>query len=167
LPPAGSPARSQAMSRNRPMPIKVAVAIQWKRHQKALRQLVGSAVPKFVAGRSRADPAATLPIDEALREARQRFRRFGYPKNGPDPRSPDFLRTPQWRRIRYDALRLHGGRCQCCGADAAAGAVINVDHIFPRKTHPHLALELTNLQVLCGVCNAGKGNRDATNWRVA
>ena len=35
---------------------------------------------------------------------------------------------------------------------------MNVDHIRPRKTHPELALAFENLQVLCGLCNKGKGN---------
>lgn len=86
-------------------------------------------------------------------------------ESAPAAASDAFLLTPEWRRLRYDALRLHGARCQCCGASAATGAVINVDHIFPRKTHPHLALTLSNLQVLCADCNAGKGNRDTTDWR--
>lgn len=38
-------------------------------------------------------------------------------------------------------------------------------HIQPRKTHPHLALVLSNLQVLCHDCNHGKGNWDTTDWR--
>lgn len=42
---------------------------------------------------------------------------------------------------------------------------MNVDHIKPRKTHPHLALDPSNLQVLCDVCNHGKGNWDKTDWR--
>ena len=36
----------------------------------------------------------------------------------------------------------------------------------PRKTHPHLALSLDNLQVLCEDCNCGKGSWDSTDWRA-
>lgn len=53
----------------------------------------------------------------------------------------------------------------CCGATPATGAVINVDHIKPRKKYPHLALEISNLQILCHDCNHGKGNWDETDWR--
>lgn len=63
------------------------------------------------------------------------------------------------------ALDKHGARCQCCGASAVQGAVMNVDHIKPRKTHPHLALDIDNLQVLCNECNHGKGNWNTTDWR--
>jgi len=77
----------------------------------------------------------------------------------------EFLLTYDWRKLRMQALKLHGARCQCCGASAKDGVKINVDHIKPRKTHPELALVLDNLQVLCEVCNHGKGNWDSTDWR--
>jgi 5-methylcytosine-specific restriction endonuclease McrA len=43
--------------------------------------------------------------------------------------------------------------------------VINVDHIKPRRKYPELALTESNLQVLCGTCNHGKGSWDETDWR--
>lgn len=79
--------------------------------------------------------------------------------------SDKFLQSYEWRKLRMEALKLHGARCQCCGASPATGAVMNVDHIKPRRTHPELALTLSNLQVLCGECNHGKGNWDQTDWR--
>lgn len=82
--------------------------------------------------------------------------------------SDEFLRTPAWGRVRYDALRANNGRCECCGRGKHDGVRLNVDHIKPRRTHHRLALEVRNLQVLCGGgagCNAGKGNRDTTDWR--
>lgn len=63
------------------------------------------------------------------------------------------------------ALRKYGPKCMCCGATPDHGAVMNVDHIKPRKLFPHLALDLDNLQILCHVCNHGKGNWDQTDWR--
>lgn len=77
----------------------------------------------------------------------------------------DFLQSYEWRRARMVALKAHGARCQCCGASPATGAVMNVDHIKPRKLFPSLALEQSNLQVLCHECNHGKGNWDQTDWR--
>lgn len=64
-----------------------------------------------------------------------------------------------------EALKKHGARCQCCGASPQTGAVINVDHVKPRKLFPELALSLDNLQILCHECNHGKGNWDQTDWR--
>lgn len=80
-------------------------------------------------------------------------------------KSDDFLQSYEWRKIRYDALKLNDGRCELCGRSKKDGIILNVDHIKPRKTHPQLALTLSNLQVLCGECNHGKGNRDSTDWR--
>ena len=79
--------------------------------------------------------------------------------------SDAFLMTYEWRKVRMEALKKYGARCQCCGATPAHGAVMNVDHIKPRKLFPHLALDLNNLQVLCHDCNHGKGNWDMTDWR--
>lgn len=82
-----------------------------------------------------------------------------------DPNSPEFLTSYQWRTLRMQALKLYGAVCMCCGDSPANGAVMNVDHIKPRKHFPHLALDIKNLQILCGACNQGKGNWDETDWR--
>lgn len=86
--------------------------------------------------------------------------------------SPAFLQTYQWARARYEALRASKGRCVLCGRGSYWGIVLNVDHIKPRHTHPHLALKQSNLQVLCGDhptdgkgCNAGKGRKYQDDWR--
>lgn len=76
-----------------------------------------------------------------------------------------FLHTWEWKQVRYTALKQSNGKCQCCGRGAHDGVVLNVDHIEPRKSRPDLALTLSNLQVLCGECNHGKGNWDSTDWR--
>jgi 5-methylcytosine-specific restriction endonuclease McrA len=83
--------------------------------------------------------------------------------------SPEFLQTPEWRRVRYDALRANDGRCELCGRNKhqlLPGEHLNVDHVHSRKARPDLALEVTNLAVLCSADNAGKGNRyDGDDWR--
>lgn len=77
-----------------------------------------------------------------------------------------FLETFEWRQLRMRVLTTRGARCECCGASPADGVtVINVDHIKPRRDFPELALTESNLQVLCAVCNHGKGNWDRTDWR--
>jgi len=83
---------------------------------------------------------------------------------GIDVTSKEFLATWEWKTLRYEVLVEQGARCKCCGATAADGIVINVDHIKPRRTHPELALVKSNLQVLCSDCNMGKGSWDTTNW---
>lgn len=76
-----------------------------------------------------------------------------------------FYHSPDWHRIRYEALKRSNGCCELCGASKKDGAVMQVDHIKPRSRFPHLALTLSNLQVLCRPCNMGKGNRDVIDWR--
>jgi len=75
-----------------------------------------------------------------------------------------FLNSQEWIELRYRVLREGDGRCCLCGRGAADGAKLNVDHIKPRRSHPSLALARSNLQVLCNLCNRGKGNR-SDDWR--
>lgn len=80
-------------------------------------------------------------------------------------RRADFYLSDAWTSLRYQALKLYGGACQCCGATRKDGIKLHVDHIKPRSKYPALALELGNLQVLCEPCNLGKRNTDETDWR--
>jgi hypothetical protein len=48
---------------------------------------------------------------------------------------------------------------------SADPAVINVDHIKNRRDWQYFALELSNTQPLCHLCNKGKSNWDGTDWR--
>ena len=83
----------------------------------------------------------------------------------PPVASNKFLESFEWRRLRMQAIKKYGSKCMCCGATPKEGAVMNVDHIKPRKLFPNLALDITNLQILCHECNHGKGNWDQTDWR--
>lgn len=83
----------------------------------------------------------------------------------PSVTSKAFLESFEWRRLRMQALKKYSPRCMCCGATPQDGAVMNVDHIKPRKLFPDLALDINNLQILCHECNHGKGNWDQTDWR--
>jgi hypothetical protein len=73
-----------------------------------------------------------------------------------------FFQSRAWQKIRYEAIVKHGRQCQACGRKDQE---IHVDHIQPRSKFPKLALEISNLQVLCRDCNLGKGNWNATDWR--
>ena len=59
--------------------------------------------------------------------------------------------------LRYKIMQRDGFRCRLCGASAADGAKLHVDHIFPvskgGKTEPD------NLRTLCERCNLGKSAR--------
>ena len=83
-----------------------------------------------------------------------------------------FYASWEWKRVRYEAIKINGQRCQCCGwrpGDTDHGHLV-VDHIKPRSKFPGLALSVGNLQVLCNDCNMGKSNiwaddfRDAESW---
>lgn len=78
-----------------------------------------------------------------------------------------FYDSPEWRAVRYLALKAAKGACQCCGARGSKFSPLHVDHIRPRSKFPELSLEASNLQVLCRDCNLGKSNRDETDWRAA
>jgi len=77
----------------------------------------------------------------------------------------DFYRSVKWLRLRMQAFERYGNRCSCCGATAEDGVHLHVDHIKPRSTHPELALDLENLQILCDACNLGKSNLSEKQWR--
>lgn len=82
-------------------------------------------------------------------------------------KTDEFLSSFDWRKLRMEAIKKYGRTCACCGLDTvAAGIPINIDHIKPRKKYPELALDINNLQPLCGPCNHGKGNWDETDWRT-
>lgn len=82
-----------------------------------------------------------------------------------DVAGDSFLASYEWRRVRMLVLKRDSAKCACCGATPADGVRMNVDHIKPRKLFPQLALDPSNLQVLCEICNHGKGNWDCTDWR--
>jgi 5-methylcytosine-specific restriction endonuclease McrA len=60
-----------------------------------------------------------------------------------------FYHTPAWRSLRNQALARGHWRCVICGISVARPGQARVDHIQPVRTHPHLALTLANLRVLC------------------
>jgi 5-methylcytosine-specific restriction endonuclease McrA len=79
--------------------------------------------------------------------------------------SPAFLQSWVWQRLRMKVLEKRGTRCECCGARPEDGVRIHIDHIKPRRRFPELALDESNLQVLCNLCNRGKGNWSEKDWR--
>ncbi len=111
-----------------------------------------------VSGFTPEDPPKSLKSKAPTWKAPRRAARFG--------KKDDFLQTYEWRRLRMEVIKERGTRCECCGHSPSDGVtVLNVDHIKPRKMHPELALDKSNLQILCDACNHGKGNWDQTDWR--
>ena len=53
--------------------------------------------------------------------------------------SRGFVRSDDWKRLRYKAIKRYGGRCMACGRKAE-DTTINVDHIRPRRLYPERAL---------------------------
>jgi 5-methylcytosine-specific restriction endonuclease McrA len=69
-----------------------------------------------------------------------------------------FYSSPEWSKLRDNVITKRGTRCAQCGREIRRKTDVTVDHILPRSKHPQLALEETNLQVLCRSCNSAKGD---------
>ena len=59
--------------------------------------------------------------------------------------------------LRYDVMQRDGFKCKLCGASAANGAVLHVDHIVPVSKGGKT--EMSNLRTLCDMCNLGKSDK--------
>jgi hypothetical protein len=93
--------------------------------------------------------------------------RIGSPKV--DPISLDskkFYSSQKWRRLRYEVMREHIGKNgrTCAACHAKNIDEVHVDHIRPRSKFPELALEKSNMQILCKSCNLGKSNYFNDGW---
>lgn len=64
-----------------------------------------------------------------------------------------FYSSREWKDMRYRALARDGYCCTNCGVSVRGKGQSRVDHIKPKKTHPELALVLTNLRTLCAACD--------------
>ena len=68
-----------------------------------------------------------------------------------------FYNSAEWRLIREQVIQDKGCICQECGRRILNDYDLTVDHIKPRSKFPELALEKSNLQILCRNCNSSKG----------
>ena len=75
-----------------------------------------------------------------------------------------FYKSKEWRALREIAMRRDNYECQHCRKKGLVTtketlkrmgkrAKMDVNHKLPVKTHPHLALELANLEYLCIDCH--------------
>lgn len=75
-----------------------------------------------------------------------------------------FYKSKEWRALRLKAIERAKHECEHCkqkGKVTTRDALdkrgrkmkMDVNHIKPVKTHPHLALDLSNLEYLCVRCH--------------
>lgn len=81
-------------------------------------------------------------------------------------RADKFYLSPEWRALRKACLARDGYRCVICHISVAGKGQARVDHILPRKTHPHLELTLGNLRSLCAA-HDNQGHREKGSGRTA
>jgi 5-methylcytosine-specific restriction endonuclease McrA len=58
--------------------------------------------------------------------------------------------SKEYRALRKACLIRDGFRCRHCHKKKRR---LEMDHIFPRSTHPHLLLEMSNCRMLCRKCH--------------
>lgn len=102
---------------------------------------------------------------DGIKEILVRLPDFSKAKKAIKKKRVNFYATREWRELRYRVLKESNGKCALCARGARDDMPLHVDHIMPRSKYPKLALEITNLQVLCEDCNLGKSNKDNTDWR--
>jgi 5-methylcytosine-specific restriction endonuclease McrA len=66
-------------------------------------------------------------------------------------------RNINWR-LRALVLMRDGAKCRLCGAVPSDGIRLHVDHVKPWSKGGMTVIE--NLQILCNVCNLGKGDAE-------
>jgi len=73
-----------------------------------------------------------------------------------DAPEPEPKRQPVKPSVRFQILKRDNYACQMCGATAADGAKLEIDHIVPVSKGGQN--DEDNLQVLCRDCNIGKSD---------
>ncbi|WP_153123264.1 HNH endonuclease [Peribacillus tepidiphilus] len=86
-----------------------------------------------------------------------------------------FYKSKEWRELRQKAIKRDKYECQHCKRKGKVTTrktlnkygkptKMEVNHIKPVRTHPHLALELDNLEYLCIDChNIADGKNEMIN----
>lgn len=68
-----------------------------------------------------------------------------------------FYTSAEWRLIRELVIKEQRRICQECGRPIKNDYDLTIDHIKPRSKFPELALDKSNLQILCRRCYSAKG----------
>jgi hypothetical protein len=73
----------------------------------------------------------------------------------------DFYESKVWFKLRLAIYKSSPLICLKCGSSKD----IEIDHIKPKSTHPHLSFDVFNLQPLCRECNQEKSNLNSYDYR--
>lgn len=77
---------------------------------------------------------------------------------GGKPRSWRLTVQDECYKWKLALVTQQGGCCDNCAAPVTVGDGSEIDHKLPVFSHPELALELSNLHVLCNACHAEKSD---------
>lgn len=74
-----------------------------------------------------------------------------------------FYGSTDWRQLRQQCLERDHYECQWCKAEGRLttqyDSILEVDHIKELEYYPELALDISNLRVLCKDCHNRRHNR--------
>lgn len=74
--------------------------------------------------------------------------------------SSDALGTVKHWKTLLNIYEAQGGLCVYTGAEIVLGKTADLDHIYPKATHPQLSADLNNLQWIHNTVNVMKGSID-------
>lgn len=101
------------------------------------------------------------PLADAKQHARRQQVHQAY--NEQRDESDAFYKTERWKRLSIRFRKLHPLCCECEREGRVTPSKM-VDHIQPRKAHPELSLEWSNLRALCWPCHNRIGQRVGLQW---
>lgn len=150
---------SLAENRGRMFQEHIAACESYLRRTKKLLDEKQAEADKREAERRRKEQEAKARRAEQLRRQRQKEKE----REERERQKPEHDRfVAEQRRLmtdslRYDVMQRDGFRCQLCGATAADGYKLHVDHIIPVSKGGKT--EMGNLRTLCERCNMGKRDK--------
>lgn len=68
-----------------------------------------------------------------------------------------FYSSPEWKTLRNRIIKEKPHICNKCKEKITSKEDLTTDHIKPRSKFRELALDASNLQILCRSCNSSKG----------
>jgi 5-methylcytosine-specific restriction endonuclease McrA len=66
-----------------------------------------------------------------------------------------------WKKAEFERIQ---GVCPVCGVTLPSIDFFHIDHIQPLCDRPDLAIELSNLRLVCSKCNLRKGAKKDDCW---